>query len=807
MLEITINEQSIASAVSAIVVSDAIDFAKFKVQFPKEWDGLTNTAVFYNEDLEKSATVVGVADGTLYPIPASIIANEDTDDMKLLFSVFGVNSAGKRATSSVVSFTAKRSGLSGVDIVPGETPEDPDILDQFMQMVIAEREKAEKQVDLAKAEVTKAADHADAAGKSKTAAETAKGFAETAAAEAETKAKAAAASARTAEEKATDAAASAAAADKSKTDAETSAETVTTKATEAANSAEAAKSSQDAAARSAQTAAQKATEATESAEAAIASKTAAEKSAGTASTKATEAANSAKAAEESQDAAATSAGIATDKASDAATSAETAEIAANTATTEAAKVKTWKPMITNGILTFIVDNDPTPPEGYNVIGPEGKSPTITIGANENWFVNGVDTGKPSRGAKGDTSILTIGANGNFYIDGEDTGQKAQGPTGPPGTDGKDGRNGVDGVSPEISISADGYWEINGTKTDKKAVPENGTNGKDGKAATVRIGTVSTGAPGTQAAVNNSGTETDAVLNVTIPRGGDGTNGKDGSNGKDGAPGAKGADGATWLFGNVAPTNQGKTGDFYINTTTYDVYSKATGAWVKTGNIKGATGPQGVPGTNGKDGTNGTNGKDGAPGAKGADGKAATVSVGTVTTLQPGQPATVNNRGTTNAAVLDFGIPKGESTEHKIAAFYFRDNFRPDSDMLYAMEPKVPFSDTTFFHYSDGSEHKKLVLSPGNYKVQASACLNCGETLTDGETPYLWLSDIAGIALDMFSIGIGSSGIGYNFNGSAVFNATQEVTIQLMIDTSTGGRVFTNISAIEQAPVLVIEKIA
>lgn len=265
MLEITINEQSIASAVSAIVVSDAIDFAKFKVQFPKEWDGLTNTAVFYNEDLEKSATVVGVADGTLYPIPASIIANEDTDDMKLLFSVFGVNSAGKRATSSVVSFTAKRSGLSGVDIVPGETPEDPDILDQFMQMVIAEREKAEKQVDLAKAEVTKAADHADAAGKSKTAAETAKGFAETAATEAETKAKAAAASARTAEEKATDAAASAAAADKSKTDAETSAETVTTKATEAANSAEAAKSSQDAAARSAQTAAQKATEATESA--------------------------------------------------------------------------------------------------------------------------------------------------------------------------------------------------------------------------------------------------------------------------------------------------------------------------------------------------------------------------------------------------------------------------------------------------------------------------------------------------------------------------------------------------------------
>lgn len=102
---------------------------------------------------------------------------------------------------------------------------------------------------------------------------------------------------------------------------------------------------------------------------------------------------------------------------------------------------------------------------------------------------------------------------------------------------------------------------------------------------------------------------------------------------------RGADGATWLFGNVAPTNQGKGGDFYINTANYDIYSKASGNWVKIGNIKGTTGPTGAPGTNGK---------------------AATVSVGTVTTLQPGQPATVNNSGTENAAVLNFGIPQGQS---------------------------------------------------------------------------------------------------------------------------------------------------
>ena len=45
---------------------------------------------------------------------------------------------------------------------------------------------------------------------------------------------------------------------------------------------------------------------------------------------------------------------------------------------------------------------------------------------------------------------------------------------------------------------------------------------------------------------------------------------------------------------------------------------------------------------------------------GTDGKAATVKVGTVTTLSPGQPATVNNSGTENAAVLNFGIPKGQA---------------------------------------------------------------------------------------------------------------------------------------------------
>jgi hypothetical protein len=46
-------------------------------------------------------------------------------------------------------------------------------------------------------------------------------------------------------------------------------------------------------------------------------------------------------------------------------------------------------------------------------------------------------------------------------------------------------------------------------------------GADGRAATVTVGSVTTGAAGSQAQVVNSGTSTDAVLNFTIPEGAQG----------------------------------------------------------------------------------------------------------------------------------------------------------------------------------------------------------------------------------------------------------------------------------------------
>jgi hypothetical protein len=83
-------------------------------------------------------------------------------------------------------------------------------------------------------------------------------------------------------------------------------------------------------------------------------------------------------------------------------------------------------------------------------GEDGFTPYI--GENGNWFINGVDTGHPSRGAdgingmagSGTVVIPTIGSNGNWFINGVDTGKPSRGATGPTGASGRDGYNGADG---------------------------------------------------------------------------------------------------------------------------------------------------------------------------------------------------------------------------------------------------------------------------------------------------------------------------------------------------------------------------
>ena len=66
---------------------------------------------------------------------------------------------------------------------------------------------------------------------------------------------------------------------------------------------------------------------------------------------------------------------------------------------------------------------------YQEKGDQGFTPYI--GINENWWINGEDTGLPSRGIEGESPEITIGENDNWFIDGVDTGVKAKGEKGDP----------------------------------------------------------------------------------------------------------------------------------------------------------------------------------------------------------------------------------------------------------------------------------------------------------------------------------------------------------------------------------------
>lgn len=64
----------------------------------------------------------------------------------------------------------------------------------------------------------------------------------------------------------------------------------------------------------------------------------------------------------------------------------------------------------------------------------------------------------------------------------------------------------------------------------------GGGGTPGQAATIQVGQVTTGEPGTPASVTNVGTENAAIFDFVIPKGADGADGEDGAPGADGAPG-------------------------------------------------------------------------------------------------------------------------------------------------------------------------------------------------------------------------------------------------------------------------------
>ena len=134
-------------------------------------------------------------------------------------------------------------------------------------------------------------------------------------------------------------------------------------------------------------------------------------------------------------------------------------------------------------------------------GQNGQTPTITI-QDGYWYINGVNTGQQAQGEKGDKG------------DKGDTGD-----TGPQGIQGPKGDTGETGPQ--------------GDKGDTGEQGPKGDKGDAGDNATIAIGTVTTLEPGQEATVQNTGTETNAVLAFGIPKG---ETGATGPQGPQGAPG-------------------------------------------------------------------------------------------------------------------------------------------------------------------------------------------------------------------------------------------------------------------------------
>lgn len=88
-------------------------------------------------------------------------------------------------------------------------------------------------------------------------------------------------------------------------------------------------------------------------------------------------------------------------------------------------------------------------------------------------------------------------------------------------------------------------------------------------------------------------------------------GAGGSGGGSGSPGPPGADGNTILDGTIDPVSGvGVAGNFYINTTSWQIFGPKTTVWGTGTNLIGPAGSNGSNGTNGTNGTDGTDGADG-----------------------------------------------------------------------------------------------------------------------------------------------------------------------------------------------------
>ena len=147
-------------------------------------------------------------------------------------------------------------------------------------------------------------------------------------------------------------------------------------------------------------------------------------------------------------------------------------------------------------------------------------------------------------AGADGAVGPVGAQGPAGVTGATGAMGAMGPAGAVGVNfrGAWGSGASYAVGDAVTFGGSTYLATgasNAVEPDQNAslwavaaaAGQMGPSGAAGTAATVQVGTVTTGAPGTNAVVVNSGTSGAAVLNFTIPRGATGAAGSSGGTGE------------------------------------------------------------------------------------------------------------------------------------------------------------------------------------------------------------------------------------------------------------------------------------
>ena len=328
-------------------------------------------------------------------------------------------------------------------------------------------------------------------------------------------------------------------------------------------------------------------------------------------------------------------------------------------------------------------------------GGGGGTFNVTIGDNGNWYINGKDTGKPSRGQQGPEGPQgprgpigpegPQGPQGNPGAVGPEGPRGPEGPTGPAGDPGATGPAGADGISPTVTTAT----IAGGTRvTITDATGEHTfdvLNGKDGgEAATPSIG-------------DNGNWYINGTDTGKPSRGPQGPTGPEGPRGPAGADGAKGDPGDT-----------GPQGD---------------------------PGPEGPKGPEGPEGPAGPAGADGAAGTAGADGISPTV---TTTAIENGTRVTITDASGAHTFDVLNGTGGGGSTPETFTV--------PQSALYYLFQSNTfPFgvseTDTsvTAWHYMSSSKTAPVTvtLDPTTGAVTLDTMLevNMGTSNRDNPVPF------------------------------------------------------------------------